>query len=162
MSQQYMPGLLDRLMMATPQTVRQRDAGWTVEELKDSVALALENLFNTRAALPDEVWQGFRDVRASVINYGLIDFAGMCLSSDDDRKKICVAMERAIADHEPRLADVSATLRIDEKQVNRVDFVIHGRLKADAIGAPVRFDGVLRPTTQQYAVSKSRLAACGS
>lgn len=93
------------------------------------------------------------------MNYGMIDFAGMCLSSDDDRKKICAAMERAIVDHEPRLVDVSVTLRIDEKQANRVDFVIAGRLKANAFGDPVRFDGVLRPTTQQYAVSKSRLAA---
>ncbi|WP_426197407.1 type VI secretion system baseplate subunit TssE [Massilia sp. DWR3-1-1] len=153
-----MPGLFDRLMAGKARTTRQRGAGWTVEELKDSVALALENLFNTRAALPEQVLAGFPEVRASVMNYGLIDFAGMCLSSDDDRKKICAAMERAIADHEPRLVDVSATLRIDEKQVNRVDFVVSGRLKADAVGGAVRFDGVLRPTTQQYAVSKSRLA----
>lgn len=155
MSQRYMPGLFDRLTTAKVRATRPHNVGWTIEELKESVALALENLFNTRAALPEALLERYPDVQASVLNYGLIDFAGMCLSSDDDRKAICAAMERAIAHHEPRLCNVSATLRIDDKHANRV--IINGRLKADAAGDLVRFDGVLRPTTQQYAVCKSRL-----
>lgn len=161
MTQRYMPGLMDRLMTGKARALRQRSVGWTIDELKDSVALALENLFNTRAALPEALLEGYPEIQASVVNYGLIDFAGMCLSSEDDRKTICAAMERAIAHHEPRLCNVSATLRIDAKHANRVDFIINGRLKADTFGETVRFDGVLRPTTQQYAVCKSRLPAEG-
>ncbi len=95
------------------------------------------------------------EVRCSLINYGLIDFSAMCLTSDEDRKKICAAVKQAIALHEPRLYGVSAGLRLRTGAESRVDFVISGLLKGVSRAEPVYFDAVLQASTHRYSVSKS-------
>jgi type VI secretion system protein ImpF len=149
MQQRYAPGLFDRLMDELP---RARD--WSLEQLKDAVARDLEALFNSRAALADAVLEPYPEVRSSILNYGLIDFAGMCLTSDVDKQQICAAVRLAIDRHEPRLYAVSAALRASEALVNRVDIVISARLRADPAAELVRFDAVLKPSTQQYAIHR--------
>lgn len=153
MAQQYLPGLFDRLMDDDAHS----GAAWTVEQLKDAVARDLEALLNTRAALPDGALAAYTEAGASVLAYGLIDFAGMCLTSDDDQKIICAAVQRAIERHEPRLAGVSASLRLHGARINRVDFIISARLRASAAPEAVQFDAVLQPSTQQYAIRNSRV-----
>ncbi|HJU99738.1 MAG TPA: type VI secretion system baseplate subunit TssE [Burkholderiaceae bacterium] len=149
MQQRYAPGLFDRLMDGQP-----RQRGWPLEQLKDAVACDLEALFNTRAALAGAALEPYPEVRNSILNYGLIDFAGMCLTSDEDRQKICAAVRQAIERHEPRLYAVSAALRVSDALVNRLDIVISARLKADPAAELVRFDAVLKPSTQQYAIAR--------
>jgi type VI secretion system protein ImpF len=158
MTQRYAPGLFDRLMDVPPHSSPgANDSGWTLEQLKDAVARDLEMLFNTRAAMPGGVLTAYPEVSKSVLNYGLIDFAGMCLTSDDDRKKICAALRLAVERYEPRLHVVSAALRVDHELVNRVDFVICARLKADVTAKLVQFDAILKPSTQQFSIRKSGL-----
>ncbi|WP_367185344.1 type VI secretion system baseplate subunit TssE [Rugamonas sp.] len=108
MTPRYAPGLFDRLM----DEQRGANAGWSLEQLKDAVARDLEDLFNTRAALSDSVLAAFPEVGKSILSYGLIDFAGLCLTSDEDKKKICAAVELAVQRHEPRLYAVSAALQV--------------------------------------------------
>ncbi|MDP3669508.1 MAG: type VI secretion system baseplate subunit TssE [Telluria sp.] len=150
--QRYLPGLFDRL-------IDQPHAGsgsHTLEHLKDSIARDLEALLNTRTALPDELLAAYPEVSRSVLNYGLIDFASMCMTSDVDQKKICAAVKLAIERHEPRLHMITAALRVHKGVVNRIDFLISARFKAYPTADLVHFDAVLEPSSQQYSILKTR------
>jgi type VI secretion system protein ImpF len=150
--QRYAPGLFDRLIDdhrgAAPAT-------WTLEHLKDAVARDLESLLNTRAAMPEQLFAAYPEAGKSVLTYGLADFADLCMTSDTDRKKICAAVLLTIERHEPRLQGVTATLRQRSSQINRFDFVISGKLKAQAASDMLHFDAVLEPATQQYSIRKA-------
>lgn len=152
MTQRYAPGLFDRLVNGSTAQ------GYTLEQMKDSLARDLEALLNTRAAIPEETLAGYPAAARSVLNFGLIDFAGMCLTSDTDRRRICHAVQRAIERHEPRLRNVRASLRPAAGGINRIDFVIAATLKADAAAQPVQFDAVLTQSTQRYAIRRTRPA----
>lgn len=150
-SQRYAPGLFDRLIDdqgGTPAT-------WTLDHLKDAVARDLELLLNTRAAMPEQLFAAYPEASRSVLTYGLIDFADMCMTSDTDRKKICAAVLLTIKRHETRLQGVTATLRHRSRQINRFDFVISGKLKAQAASDMLQFDAVLEPSTQRYSIRKT-------
>jgi type VI secretion system protein ImpF len=153
----FTPGLLDRLMDerrepgdASPAATHNLN----IDQIKDHVARDLEALLNTRAALPASVFERFPLARASILNYGLVDFAGFCLSSDEDRAAICASLKSAIETHEPRLREVSASLELVEGSVNRLDFVIHARLELDSGGDTVNFSAVLQPSSLHYAIRK--------
>jgi type VI secretion system protein ImpF len=91
-------------------------------------------------------------VAGSVVNYGLIDFAGMCMTSDTDQQQICTAVRKAIERHEPRLHKVEVTLRPKKGSINRVEFMITAQLKSASHQAPMSFNAVFRPSLQQYSV----------
>jgi type VI secretion system protein ImpF len=105
--------------------------------------------------MPEHLFAPFPEASKSVLTYGLTDFAGMCMSSDADRKKICAAVLLTIERHEPRLQGVTATLRQRGSQINRFDFVIAGKLRAQFASDLLYFDAVLEPATQQYSIRKS-------
>ena len=149
------PGLLDRLMdeRGEPGGAAQR---LTIEQIKDHVARDLEALLNTRAALHPGAFDDFPLARASILNYGLLDFAGFCLSSDEDRAAICAALIRAIETHEPRLKEVSASIELAPGAVDRLDFVIHARLElGEGAEGSVNFSAVLQPSSLHYAIGKT-------
>lgn len=148
----FVPGLLDRLMSDPMSAGGQRQ---TAEQLKDSVARDLEALLNTRLALPPHLLDDYPLARASVLDYGLADFAGMCLSSSEDREAVCASIKRAIETHEPRLTDVSASFEPDDGSVNRLSFVITARLVTGAAGETVNFSAVLQPSSLHYAVGRN-------
>jgi type VI secretion system protein ImpF len=153
----FTPGLLDRLMDERSEpgdAARAPAPGLSIDQIKDHVARDLEALLNTRAALPASVFERFPLARASILNYGLVDFAGFCLSSDEDRAAICASLKSAIETHEPRLKDVSASLILAEGSVNRLDFVIHARLELASGGDTVNFSAVLQPSSLHYAIRK--------
>jgi type VI secretion system protein ImpF len=148
------PSLFDRLIDVCEDSPN-ATAGWGLEQLKDAVARDLEDLLNTRTAISPEMLAKYPDVRKSLINYGLIDFSAMCLTSEDDRKKICGAVKTAITQHEPRLYGVQASLRVNTGSESRVDFIITGLLKTVASAEPVYFDAVLLASTHRYSVRKA-------
>ncbi|MEN3276206.1 MAG: type secretion system protein ImpF [Massilia sp.] len=152
----FTPGLLDRLM---DERGEQGGAArrLTIEQIKDHVARDLEALLNTRAALPTGAFDEFPLARASILNYGLLDFAGFCMTSDEDRAAICAALTRAIEAHEPRLKEVSARLDLAAGSVNRLDFVIHARLELAEGSDAVDFSAVLEPSSLHYAIRTTAL-----
>lgn len=157
--QGYVPGLFDRLMGAGDSA---QAARLSVEQLKDAVARDLEELLNTRMALPAGALDGYPECTASIVNYGLIDFAGMCLSSSDDRARICAALKAAIERHEPRLRHVRARLEREAGAINSVRFVISATLVASAspgLGEAVNFDAVLQPSSLRYSINRKGAAA---
>ena len=146
----YLPALFDRLVDDSD-TAREPARG-TIDGLKQSIARDLEALLNTRTALSDEILEAYPEVAASVANYGLVDFAGMCIASDSDQKRICAAVKLAVERHEPRLHMVTATLRVRGSGINRIDFVISAKFRTHAREEAVQFDAVLEQSSQQYSI----------
>jgi len=155
----FTPGLFDRLdtddeaSPATGRTPARKTDAW-----KASITRDLEALLNTRSALLPDALTGYPEVGGSVLNYGLIDFAGMCMTSDTDQKRICTAVRVAIERHEPRLHKVTATLQTRKGAINRVDFVITAELKSAAEAEPMQFNAVFQPSLQRYSIQHVRNA----
>lgn len=151
----FVPGLLERLM---DERAREgsRQVRLSIEQIKDHVARDLEALLNTRAALPAGAFDDYPHARTSIVNYGLVDFAGFCLTSEEDRAAICASLKAAIEAHEPRLKDVSASLEAVAGSVNRLGFVIHARLELPSGADTVNFSAVLQPSSLHYAIRKGK------
>jgi type VI secretion system protein ImpF len=152
----FAPGLLDRLFGEPAQGAASGVVSrLSMDQLKDSVARDLEALLNTRIGIAPGLLDGFPECRQSIISYGLIDFAGFCLSSTDDRAAICTSLKTAIEQHEPRLRQVSASLELEPGSVNRLNFVINAVLQVEASAEPVNFNAVLQPSSLHYSISKA-------
>ncbi|MGV7210269.1 type VI secretion system baseplate subunit TssE [Oxalobacteraceae bacterium A2-2] len=148
----YLPGLFDRLLGGA-------EGPLTLDQLKDAVARDLEDLLNTRAVLPEAMLLPYPECAASIANYGLLDFAGMCLGSADDRARICTSLRLAIERHEPRLRGVEARLQHQPGSINRVSFAISAALHASGGAEAVSFDAVLQPSTLHYSINLSARGA---
>lgn len=152
--------LFDKLLGAT---VTRSNLGainrLSLDQVKNSVAVDLEALLNTRAVIDDDVFQSFPECHRSIASYGLRDFAGMSLASTDDRAQICRSLETTISRHEPRLRNVRASLEVDQHHINRLNFAINALLVVHASKEPVSFDAVLQPSTLQYTISSVRRTA---
>lgn len=144
----------DRLMAASesPDPARAMQA-MTMEQLKAAVARDLEGLLNTRLAIPEGWLDRYPACRTSVLNYGLRDFAGMCLTSSDDRKVICQYLKAAIECFEPRLCNVRAEVFTGPSSTNRLDFVISATLRAQGAKGHIEFNAMLQPSTLHYSIS---------
>jgi type VI secretion system protein ImpF len=154
----FTPGLLDRLMDARLMDDQHRALPGTsvsIEGYKDSVARDLEALLNTRIAIDVAHLASYPHARDSLLQYGLIDFAGFCLTSSIDRDAVCASIEEAIARHEPRLTEVKAVLEPDAGDVNRLHFAIHARLAMDGALEMVNFNAVLQPSSLHYEINRA-------
>jgi type VI secretion system protein ImpF len=147
-------GLFDRLDDDNDRAPSNNRAGRAraMEDAMRSVTHDLQALLNTRSGLASESLEPYPAVSGSIVNYGLIDFASMCMSSDIDQQEICNAVRLAIERHEPRLQKVAVTLRPTKGAINRVDFVITSRLKGAPLTEPLSFNAVFRPSLQQYSI----------
>ncbi len=155
--QSFTPGLFDRLDADDDTSLgRFRAAARKSDAWKESITRDLEALLNTRSALLPDALDGYPQVGASVVNYGLIDFAGMCMTSDTDQQRICTAVRLAIERHEPRLHKVTATLQPRKDAINRVDFVITAQLKNAPVADPMQFNAVFQPSLQRYSIQSVR------
>lgn len=141
------PGLADRLYGAGR-------AGLTVEQYKDGVARDLEDLLNARVAMPAHWTDACPLAAGSVLDYGLADFSALSLGSADDRATVCASLRRAIARHEPRLADVMVRLDAHQGAVNRLHFVVSASLLTLDGKAAVHFNVVFQPSSLRYAIGR--------
>lgn len=142
-------GLLDRLLHgAAPEQ--------TPAQLKESVARSLEEMLNTRAALPAGLLRGHPECAASVANYGLADFAGCCLGSAADRAWIAASIRTAVERHEARLRRVEVRVTPEPGAVNRIRITISGTFNGALAARPgtVAFDAVLQPSTLRYSINR--------
>jgi type VI secretion system protein ImpF len=153
----FSPGLFDRLLGKYGDDRAGR--GLSLEQLKDSVARDLEDLLNTRCAISEELLRAYPECARSIVNYGLIDFAGMCLSSSEDRARICACLKTAIERHEPRLRNVQARLEREAGSINRISFAIRGTLIGPFIKETISFDAVLQPSSLHYSINRSARGA---
>jgi type VI secretion system protein ImpF len=156
--QSFTPGLFDRLDAGDNDVPHSefRASARKSDEWRESITRDLEALLNTRSALLPHVLAAYPEVGGSIVNYGLIDFAGMCMTSDTDQKRICTAVRLAIERHEPRLHKVTATLQPRKGAINRVDFVITAELKHAPVADPMQFNAVFQPSLQRYSIQSVR------
>lgn len=152
--QRFAPYLLDRLFAAAPDEAERPML--SLDELKLTVARDVEALLNTRRGLTADDVQGLANVRRSVAAFGLDDFASRSMASTDDQAFVCRSLERAIADHEPRLRNVRVELNPREAAKQSLKFSIRAMLQVHPLQAAVNFDAVLQTSTQQYAVAPAR------
>ncbi len=112
--------LLDRLAMDS-------GARATVATIRQSVRRDLEALLNTRRSwlvIPPEL----RELRQSVLGFGLPDFTVMDLGTEDARQWLCDEVRETIVRFEPRLTRVSVTSEEGDTPLDRTM-----RLRIDAI-----------------------------
>ena len=153
--QPFITGLFDRLdddSVHGPCSKEQARARALSQAMR-SVTDDLQALLNTRMALPPAALAAYPAVANSTVNYGLSDFAGMCMNSDTDRKEISRAVRLAIERHEPRLHQVAVLLQASQGAINRVDFVITARFKHAPQSGPLSFNAVFCPSLQQYSIA---------
>lgn len=158
MEKEFLPGIWDRMMAAShaPATVAQGGRAYqTLAQLHASIARDLEDLFNTRLALPAATLDKFKACRQTILNFGLMDFAALCLGSSEDQRIICAYVTETINRFEPRLGDVITSIAPAIDSTNRLDVVIHATIKGHASGPRVKFNAMLQPSTLQYAISQA-------
>lgn len=155
----FTPGLFDRLMdthaRATPSGTLLR---LSLDEMKDAVVRDLEDLLNTRSVIAQSFLKKYPECGKSIVAYGLNDFAGLSLSSTNDRAYICRCLEHAINRHEPRLSNVRVSLDIREGAINCLTFAIAALLRLNSAQEPVNFDAVLQPSSLYYTINRAHRA----
>jgi type VI secretion system protein ImpF len=152
--QGFSPGLFDRLAGhdADARATRRPTRAADMEACKQSITRDLIALLNTRTSMPDLALAPQQDRSASVVNYGLMDFAGLCMTSDTDQQKICTAVRQAIERHEPRLHNIVVLLTPKKGAINRVEFMIAAELKGGMRSESMSINAVFRPSLQQYSI----------
>lgn len=127
-----------------------------LEELKESVALDVESLLNSRRGHSDARLEHYAHSKNSILSFGINDFVGFSLSNPADCHRICRSIEQAIQRHDKRLHSVRVTLEADRYSTNTLRFSIHALLVVHPAREAVNFDALLQPTTQQYSVLRGR------
>jgi len=124
----------------------------SLAQYKRAIARDLEVLLNTRVALSADELVAYPFCADSIVNFGLADFAQLCLTSSEDRKAVCDLVTAAIARHEPRLSQVRARLVEETGMVNRLSFAISARLRVLDDDEPVQFDVMLESSNLHYSI----------
>jgi type VI secretion system protein ImpF len=153
------PSIWDRLMAAGRASASGLPAAHpsqSPEQVHASIARDLEDLFNTRLALPANMLDHYKACRQTILNFGLMDFAALCLGSSEDQQIICAYVTETIYLFEPRLCDVFTAIVPVIDSTNRLDVVIHATIKGQGAGPRVKFNAMLQPSTLQYAVRQAR------
>lgn len=118
--------VLDRLM---DQANAANQPHQLLRQLRESVRRDLEILFNTRfrCISPPE---GCHHLKSSLVNYGLPDLSTINLASQEQRKRFCRDIEKAILTFEPRIKSVKvqSDSKIDPENpfiTFRIEAVLH-------------------------------------
>jgi len=144
------PSILDRLTDPGSGGTAAR-YGYSIEQMVRAVQRDLEELLNARQ-IPHDVPAALREVRRSLLFYGLPDVNSLKASTYQQREDVARMIETTVALFEPRLQKVRAVmLEGDDGLDRRVRFRIDARLRVDP--APeVAFDTILELTTGRYSV----------
>ena len=148
------PSLIDRLIDREPENRKeaQEMRNQSLRELKDAVRRDLEWLLNSRRS-PAEPPESAKELWRSVYCYGLPDITGVSLSSGDDRQRMARMVESAIATYEPRLLNVTVSMKPATGEVHVLRFQIEGLLRTEPAPARVFFDTTLELTKGEYEVT---------
>ncbi|MGE8540982.1 MAG: type VI secretion system baseplate subunit TssE [Acinetobacter sp.] len=132
---------------------QQHYQGLSLQELRESVALDLEDLLNSRVAKVSVDIDDFPLAKRSILQFGIIDFVGLSTANPMDRDKICQSIEQSIAAHEPRLKQIKVEMLMEGHNMGALCLSIQAYLNIHPLYEPVVFDALLKPTTQQYVIS---------
>jgi len=154
----FAPNLLEKLFDDQPKSLTDGQAlkRLNIEELKESVAIDVEALLNSRRGHTEDRLEAYAQSKDSILSFGINDFVGLSLSNPADCHRICRSIEQTIQRHDKRLHSVRVTLEADRYSTNTLRFSIHALLVVYPAREAVSFDALLQPTTQQYSVVRGR------
>ncbi len=144
------PSILDRLIDNDPNNNIDSDIDQhqKLKELRQSVCRDLENLLNTRMRIvePDDE---YRQLKHSLLNYGLPDLAAINITNIEKRKEFVRGLEQLLLDFEPRFKTVSIIYQNNSDNIDRtLRFRIDATLYADPSPEVIVFDSVLEPVSR--------------
>ena len=97
--------------------------------------------------------QILRELKQSLIRYGLPDFSAAGLGDAQDRDAICEILQTVIRQGEPRFKTVAVQLLGNPEPLDRtLRFRIDALLIADPAPEPIVFDSTLKPATGDFEV----------
>lgn len=145
--------VLDRLLIDTELTSIREPERYTVDHLRQAVGRDLELLLNTRQRclpLPD----GMDELPRSLMNYGLPDFAGANITTDEQKAVLRKEVEATIRRFEPRLKNVRVDVIDSGQSLDRsLRFRIDAVVEAEPIAEHVVYDSVLEPVTRTFSIT---------
>ncbi len=147
---QIRPSILDRLIDNEPEkrTEEEKDRYQIIKELRESVRRDLEFLLNTRYRIISPQPQQ-KELKKSLVNYGLPDLATVNLIDEDTRNEFCRTIEKTIKRFEPRFKTVQVSTLENITETDRtVRFRIDAVLHADPAPEIIVFDSVLEPVSR--------------
>jgi type VI secretion system protein ImpF len=153
-NQPLLPSVLDRLLDDDPENSRDPPASryQVLREMKMAVRRDLENLLNTRIRCLN-VPENLKELKRSLINYGIPDIAGARLGSAQQREEFCRLLQNIIRQYEPRFLSVTVTPSpATDPQDRTFRFRIDAMLVAEPAPEPIIFDSELRPASGSFEV----------
>lgn len=154
MAHRLVPTLFDRLLDDTPQQPAEAQP-WrlcSLETYKQNMMRDLEIMVNTRRELLANALEAYPLLQGTVLEYGLPDFIGKGMHSDEDRHLIQRQLERAIERGDHRFRNVRVILADQTQKSRMLRFRIEALLVLVDATQPVSFDAVLQVNTQEYKV----------
>lgn len=149
--------ILDRLIDTEPdksdEPVQKRSLSYT--QLRGSIERDLENLLNTRC-FPAAIPVSSREIRKSLLVYGLPDFTARNPSTPAVRTELRQEIEQAITLFEPRLENVTVRVESPARGEQRFMFRISALLQLDEGDEPVNFDTYFDSNRGEYNISKQK------
>ena len=146
--------ILDRLIDMEPNVTHEpARQGFSVGQIKNSVARDLENLLNTRRSIvvPPALCQ---EVNKSLFVYGLPDFTSKNPGNVSVRSQLRLEIEKTVARFEPRLKNITVHVDSPAGGNRELKFRITGVLVVDPISEPVVFDTNYDLTRSNYTITK--------
>lgn len=141
-SDRLQPCLLDRLTDDEPdkQLESRNRRVFSLRQIREAVLRDLSWLLNTPARSATEDFSLFPEVEKSVINYGIVDLAGLT-ASGVNLSQLEIMVARAIERFEPRVLSntvkVRAVVSKDQTERNTLAFEISGDLWAEPVPDPL-------------------------
>ena len=152
--------VLDRLVDTNPELTRDPPPtrGQHLASLRAAIRRDLEELLNTRRRClgwPD----GLRELDRSMVGYGIPDFTGSNMGSENEQAAFLHEVERAIVRFEPRFKFVEVTRTANADEFDRtLRFRIYAEMYAEPAPEPMVFDSVLDPLSRNFSVASSERA----
>ena len=131
---------------------RRETVSYSIRQMKEHVARDLSALLNTRREMLTEMPDEYKELKGTILEYGLPDFTAFSLTNVSDQKRIRRGVELAIAAFEPRLKSVRVSLDVPKQYEQTLRFRIDALLRVDPTPEPVTFDAMLHMTTCEYSV----------
>lgn len=145
--------LLDRLIDNEPGNSREpvQYRKTTFKQVRGAVGRDLENLLNTKNYV-SSLCSEYRELNSSILVYGMPDFTSANPKSPSVRHKLRRELEKAIAQFEPRLRNV--TVRVEDQGTNErnLRFKINALLFLDPVVEPVTFDTIFDVNRCEYSI----------
>lgn len=137
--------VFDRLIDFEPTATQEapKSRSKSLRELKQAVRRDIEWLLNTRH-YSGEVDEKLKEIRKSVVFYGLPDFTALSVKNDSEQKRLTKSLETAIKYFEPRFIDLKVTMEPIRDTDKLLRFRIEASLDIDPVPEPITFDTVLQ------------------